>query len=48
MSPAANFFVNKANNDSKFQKDQELLHALFHVAITEVKWSDILQLAFGR
>lgn len=33
MNAGANFFMNKANNDSKFQKDQELFHGLFHVAI---------------
>lgn len=32
MNSGANFFMNKAN-DSKFQKDQELFHGLFHVAI---------------
>lgn len=34
MSSGAKFFMEKPNNDSKFQKEQVLFHELFHVAIT--------------
>lgn len=33
MSSGANFLMNKADDDSKFQKDPELSHGLFHVTI---------------